>query len=586
MRQCCRFFWLFFSLGSICYFIAEVIWIYYELILKIDPPFPGPPDIFWLLVFIFYFAGIIYKTYIERKSYQLVRLLFDVLIVMIIAVTVSWYYIINPILNLGSHQTFLFVFVYAGYPIGNLGLFFGVIIMLFGTKQLLQEKALLFLLSGFFFLILADSAYLYLVVNNAYSTGSIIDPLGSLGFLLIGLAGLNSEIIVENSNTISTSKTADQRFETIRLFFPYIGVLILAVIFLFHQNDSFIAFSIILISILVIIKQILVIMENNTLLYDLKTLNEKLENTVPQRTRQLIESEQRYKSLFDYHPDLVYSFDFDGRFTSINFACERFLNKRKTDIVGTSFWDFVKLEDVERVTSALQNVKNGENQNFDLSISSGNAKEAHLNITNIPIIVDNHVVGIHGIAKDITEHKKVEAQIHYMAFHDALTGLPNRRMYKKRLKETLKAVSRQQKIVAVLFIDLDGFKFINDTLGHDIGDQVLIAVTERLKGYVTEKDLIARQGGDEFTLILANVVDSSDVKKRVQEIIHSFEQPFTVDNNELNITCSIGIALYPKDGEDSLTLMKNADRAMYRVKSDGKNNYEFYTPEIGKNYLQ
>ncbi len=181
---------------------------------------------------------------------------------------------------------------------------------------------------------------------------------------------------------------------------------------------------------------------------------------------------------------------------------------------------------------------------------------------------------------DISEQKRREACIEHQAYHDALTSLPNRRLFHDRLEQALVQAERNACSLAVLFIDLDRFKLINDTLGHTIGDQLLQAVATRLSETIRREDTVARLGGDEFTVLLPRIDKRQDAQRTVQKIIAAFQQPFTIAGQNLHISLSVGIALFPGDGETPERLMKNADSAMYRTKSDGRNGYHFYTQKM------
>ena len=181
---------------------------------------------------------------------------------------------------------------------------------------------------------------------------------------------------------------------------------------------------------------------------------------------------------------------------------------------------------------------------------------------------------------DISEQKRREACIEHQAYHDALTSLPNRRLFHDRLEQALVQAERNACSLAVLFVDLDRFKLINDTLGHNIGDQLLQAVATRLSDTIRREDTVARLGGDEFTVLLPRVEKRQDVERAAQKIIAAFQQPFTIAEQSLHISLSMGIALFPGDGETPERLMKNADSAMYRTKSNGRNGYHFYTQKM------
>jgi diguanylate cyclase (GGDEF)-like protein len=178
------------------------------------------------------------------------------------------------------------------------------------------------------------------------------------------------------------------------------------------------------------------------------------------------------------------------------------------------------------------------------------------------------------------KRQQAETTIRYQAFHDLLTGLPNRMLFNDRLPLALANASRTESVLAVIFLDLDRFKTINDTLGHAIGDQLLQGVALRLAHCLREGDTIARWGGDEFTLLLPQLGSAEDAAKAAQRLSEALKPAFHLESHELYISCSIGIALYPHDGDDDQTLLKHADAALYRVKEQGRNGYQLYTPAI------
>ncbi|HET9576327.1 MAG TPA: EAL domain-containing protein [Usitatibacter sp.] len=185
------------------------------------------------------------------------------------------------------------------------------------------------------------------------------------------------------------------------------------------------------------------------------------------------------------------------------------------------------------------------------------------------------------IFSDITERKQQEAIITYQAYHDALTGLPNRVLFRDRVEQALAIARRHEDPhVAVMFLDLDRFKFINDSLGHKVGDLLLKEVARRLKESVRESDTVARLGGDEFTVLLPEIAGIGGVESVAQKILEATRQPYRLGDKDLNVTTSIGIAMFPQDGKDVDTLMKNADTAMYHVKGQGRAGYRVYDAEL------
>ncbi|HEX8169695.1 MAG TPA: EAL domain-containing protein [Thermoanaerobaculia bacterium] len=193
-----------------------------------------------------------------------------------------------------------------------------------------------------------------------------------------------------------------------------------------------------------------------------------------------------------------------------------------------------------------------------------------------------NVIGVIGLIRDITERKTAEQQIEYQAYHDALTGLANRRLFQEHLSLALALAQRRQTLVAVLFLDLDHFKLINDSLGHTVGDELLKQVAKRLKSAVREGDTVARVGGDEFTIVLQELNRGQDAALVAKKVLRTVSEPIEVNGHRLYVTTSVGITLFPDDGEDAETLLKNADTAMYRAKAEGRNTYQMSTQELSR----
>ena len=182
--------------------------------------------------------------------------------------------------------------------------------------------------------------------------------------------------------------------------------------------------------------------------------------------------------------------------------------------------------------------------------------------------------------KDISERMRTQERLHYMAHHDALTKLPNRTLFLDRLHQAMARAHWHNRLIAVIFMDLDQFKEINDNFGHDCGDQLLIQLTQRLSSSLRSGDTIARFGGDEFSILLDDIASEQDVSVLAKKILDTLATPFKIQGHELLITASIGVSIFPSDGSDSETLLRNADVAMYRAKHLGRNNYQFYSNEM------
>jgi len=234
---------------------------------------------------------------------------------------------------------------------------------------------------------------------------------------------------------------------------------------------------------------------------------------------------------------------------------------------------------LERPLAALMGqIRKIEKQDYSSSdpVDTGDELQAiSLNVNQLALAVQER--------ENLLEQSRNEQE--YLSVHDTLTDLPNRRFFSQRLQQSLDSAKRNHSQLAILFLDLDQFKVVNDTLGHDVGDKLLVQVAKRLLPHNSATQTLARIGGDEFNILIEGVQDISELKATVQKYLALFQTPFTCSGLELGISASIGVALYPRDGEDSVTLIKHADLAMYKSKEKGRNNYSFYSDDLAE-YIQ
>jgi diguanylate cyclase (GGDEF)-like protein/PAS domain S-box-containing protein len=241
--------------------------------------------------------------------------------------------------------------------------------------------------------------------------------------------------------------------------------------------------------------------------------------------------------------------------------------------LGDKQWDISKLR--ELLETILPQQTTFDNYEVEHDFVTIGRRTLLLNARQIEQEVGKERIILLAI-EDITERKKHEEKIQQMAFHDSLTGLPNRKLFSDRLGIVLAQAKRNKKKVGIVMLDLDNFKDVNDTLGHTVGDILLKAVAERLSGTLRKSDTVARFGGDEFVLIFPDMEVIEEAIQVAQKIIDRFHKPFLIDTHQLVVTTSIGIAVYPNDGMDEKILMKNADIAMYQAKQAGRARYQLY----------
>ena len=324
-------------------------------------------------------------------------------------------------------------------------------------------------------------------------------------------------------------------------------------------------------------------------------IKRRLEKENRAMNLQLGESERWYRYMVNSSPDIIYTLDGNGRFTFLNDRVEPLLGYRKESLIGQHYSALIFLEDLESARYILNEKRSGDRASRDMELRVRHNIESKLltlefssfgmyeeGLTDQPA---RHV-GTYGVAKDVTERKKAEQIISYQAYHDQLTGLANRILFKDHLDLAIAQAKRNQKMLAVMFLDLDRFKVVNDTLGHVIGDSLLKKVASRLKACLREGDTLARQGGDEFTLLLPQIEDREDAIRTVEKMIKSFDVPFQIDGHELYVTISIGVALYPVDGESIDILIKNADIAMYDSKAKGRNRFQCYSGRMNVSFAE
>jgi diguanylate cyclase (GGDEF)-like protein/PAS domain S-box-containing protein len=303
------------------------------------------------------------------------------------------------------------------------------------------------------------------------------------------------------------------------------------------------------------------------------TERKRLEETIKK-------SEERYRTILEEIQDNYFETDLAGNFTFVNDSMSRTLGYSKEELIGMNYQALAANEDVEVVYRDFNRVfRTGETMkglSYKFNQKNGTVGFGELSISAIKDETGK-VIAFRGIARDVTERMRLERELNDIATHDFLTGLPNRMLLQDRLKVALAGAGRNRTKLAIMMLDLDRFKVVNDTFGHSIGDKVLRAAGDRLVALVRKSDTVARVGGDEFLVLLPKVANLDDTIKVALKILGAFRKPFILNGHKIRITTSVGIAIYPEDGEDSDALLRNADIAMYWVKEQGRDNYASYS---------
>ncbi|WP_052130240.1 sensor domain-containing protein [Ureibacillus sinduriensis] len=293
--------------------------------------------------------------------------------------------------------------------------------------------------------------------------------------------------------------------------------------------------------------------------------------------KELKESEERYRIISENSSDMIRILDPSFHITYASPSNEKVLGFTPEFLIGKNILSFIYPDDLESAIEVIKKVLTHATSFSSvarLKTIDNNWKWTESILS--PVLQDNEVTSIVVVSRDITERKEFEGQLRYLAYHDMLTGLPNRRLFDEELEDYINQAEMSNQNFAVFYLDLDRFKVVNDTLGHHIGDQLLVEVTKRLKTQIRPHDLLARMGGDEFALLVKNLADLRQIEDLAKKVLSSFDASFNVNGNKIHTSSSIGISLYPTNSKDSQELMKQADIAMYYSKEKGKNMYQFF----------
>lgn len=359
-------------------------------------------------------------------------------------------------------------------------------------------------------------------------------------------------------------------------------------------------------SVLVIIGFYLAIKISLSAIHSLVEYSNEINNLLSLKDKEITERKKMEEALkkasddwqitFDSTKDIMMMLDREFKITKVNRATAYLMNKTFQEILGTACYQFFNDIGLSIHLSPLESMrKTRSHVEKEVRLSSG----IWMMVSADPILDDKgDISGAVLILRDVTEHRRAEEKIHSLAYYDTLTGLPNRVFCMELIARAIALARRYNRKLATLFIDLDFFQRLNDTLGHEAGDQLLQAVSDRLQKYLRKSDYIAyldedemteavsRLGGDEYIVLLNEIEHPNDAAKVANRILKDISQPFKLNTHDGYITASIGISVYPFDGEDAESLLRNADIAMYHTKKQGGNNFQFYSESMNVNALR
>lgn len=315
----------------------------------------------------------------------------------------------------------------------------------------------------------------------------------------------------------------------------------------------------------------------------------------------LEESEKLHRYIVNNSPDIVYVLDSEGRFTFVNDRIQELLGYTREELIGQHFSLVIHEDDLVEANYVFNERRTGARASKDVELRlkiNDEAKAIRYFDTHVlPISLHSvgmynpgglnssgEFLGTYGCARDITDRKRNEELINYQAYHDLLTSLPNRALFEDRLNQATAHARRYKQMLAVMYLDVDRFKLVNDSLGHAMGDKLLQIVAERILSCLRAEDTLARFGGDEFTLLLPQISKQEDAAAVARKILDSIRAPMQIEDQEIFTSASIGVSMYPHSGETMESLVKSADIAMYHVKSNGKDGFQVFHDDMNNSY--
>jgi diguanylate cyclase (GGDEF)-like protein/PAS domain S-box-containing protein len=574
--------WWLFAFGFFLYWLGDVYtYSYPQLILHHEVPFPSIGDAIYLTVYPAQMLGLL--LLVRRRNPRRNRnTLIDAAILTLGLSLLSWVLQIAPYIHDGSLEL-LPKLVSVAYPLGDILLLAGVIRLVLDAGR--RRPAFYLLSASIVSLLCTDFVYGVMTLNNVYHHQLLLD-LGWFSYqLLWGTAALHPSMVALDEPVESRGEA---KLTPLRLGL-LTGASLIAPVCIFlkelHRGDLdlivIICASVVLFGFVVMRMVGLVLLQERSAERERAFAEEKARLTAEIQRRS---SEERFASLVQHSSDLITVVGPDATITYQSPSCEHVLGYPPQELLGTRFDRIVAKEDAGRLLQLLADGagyarRDGQVIECTLRHRDGGLRQFEILHTNL--LADEHVQGIVLNARDISERKAFEEQLAHQAFHDPVTNLPNRALFVERVRHAIGRARREQRELGVIFLDIDDFKTINDSLGHGAGDTALIDVAKRLSTSIRTSDTAARFGGDEFVVLLEDLDSTQTAVDVAERILEDLRRPLMVAGKELVVRGSIGISILEGTsaaGADEL--IRDADAAMYIAKRDGKGGYRLFEPEM------
>ncbi len=556
--------WKFLAAALITYIFGNIIDFYYR-VADIEP-FPSAADVAYLAFFPVLFAGFVVAVRASSLRASWGRLLLDSLILVIGFGTFFWFFVISPAAAASEEEFARFALTQAYIALDCLMLMAIGVLLMNSTSCPLRRTTLVLLTGSFGMMFLADIVWATSVVTGSYLPGNFSDVL-----YLACYAGLAAAAQVQIRDRSRPERQTTQGSAILTQSLPYAGlVLSFFVLVYFAARDGSSPATTMTISIFVL--AILVMARQSVIVKDDARARQR-------RAVDLVEA--RFASLIRNASDVIMIVNADGRIEYASPAVQRTFSLRQDDLVGRRLSEIWREADRERLAAFLAevtSVRGAAVGPVELSVGTS-SRRFILECVGSNLLDDPAVKGLALNLRDVTERKALEDQLRQLAFHDPLTLLANRSLFRNRVEHAIALARRSNDRIAVLMIDLDNFKNVNDSLGHDIGDRLLQTAAQRLVKCTRAADTVARLGGDEFAVLLEGITAPDQAERIAAAITDAFQSPLQIDGGDLLVTTSIGVAM-SEPGHETEHVMRNADIAMYHAKAAGKGRHVVFHPQM------
>ena len=530
-------------------------------------PFPSVGDIFFLAFYPLVFSAILVVIRAGAVRVPWGRLALDSTILMLGFGAFFWFFVIRPSAAAAGDPDFIKYVLTQTYIALNclMVLAFGVLLLNAGAGPL-GRRTLMLMTLGFSTMFLADIVWAMSKVTGEYLPGGLSDAIymSCYGWLVAAAR--------EQLRGPTPQKTEASAFaNTVIQGLPYVAMLVSFLVLVYFESDVTGKPTTIM-TVIIFVLTLLVMLRQGVILRDDALLRER-------RAAGLVEA--RYASLIRNASDVIMITDVQGRLRFVSPSAERTFSMHPDVLVGSNLFKLCSEGDRDRLAAFLSEVAVTYGKAVgpvEVTVGSG-SRRFTLECVGSNLLDDPAVGGLAINFRDVSERKALEEQLRQLAFHDPLTLLANRSLFRNRVQHSLALAQRARQQVAVVFLDLDNFKNVNDSLGHDAGDRLLQTAAQRLVMCTRSADTVARLGGDEFAILLEGITDPADVERIAGTIIDSFKEPLPLDGNDIFVAASIGVA-FSQDGDDTEQLLRNADIAMYSAKATGKGRYVVFQPRM------